>query len=203
MYSLVLKDLYILKKYLSFAWIFLIISALQPEIIPVLSIVFLTVFSISSFSYDELAKWDKYANVLPMTRKQIVGAKYIFFIGTIILVFMVSILFIFIFNLVNPTADLKEILDIFPFIFFITTLLLAVLYPVTFKFGVQKSRYIMFILAFTPGTLVSYLGEKQLLPAIPSEKTFQWMIYASPFIAGIFLVVSFLISVKIYEKKEF
>jgi hypothetical protein len=38
---------------------------------------FTLMLPISSFSYDELARWDKYAAALPVSRRGVVGSKYL------------------------------------------------------------------------------------------------------------------------------
>ena len=45
--------------------------------------------TITSFSYDALAKWDRYALSLPLTRKDIVAGKYLL---SIILCLLATIL---------------------------------------------------------------------------------------------------------------
>lgn len=96
MSGLLLKDFYILKKYMTYAVIFLVVSVFEPTLLPIMSIIFITLLGMTSFSYDDMAKWDKYANVLPITRKQIIGEKYIFILICILAVTLVDIIFFFV-----------------------------------------------------------------------------------------------------------
>lgn len=203
MKGLFLKDLYVLKKFIGYSWIFLLISLFEPTMLPVMSVIFLMLLGITTFSFDDVAKWDKYANVLPVTRKQIIGEKYVFILASIILVTLVNVIFYAMMFALGKTEDLKEIQFVLLMIVSAVVAILAIIYPLIIRFGVQKSRIMIFIITFPPGTLVSLLQQKGLLRFSPSEAALELIAYLSPLMAIILLIISYFISVRLYEKKEF
>jgi len=84
MIGLLLKDLYAMRQYgrtmLVMLAFFAVISAgldNPATFFEGFFILMSMMLTITSFSYDALAKWDRYALSLPVTRKEIVGEKYL------------------------------------------------------------------------------------------------------------------------------
>ena len=83
MKGLLLKDLYVLKDSLKvYLIIFLLygyMGIVEGEIGLMYAMVFITsvVLPITSVSYDERCGWDRLANTMPVSRKQIVYSKYL------------------------------------------------------------------------------------------------------------------------------
>ena len=85
MTGLVLKDFLVLRKALR-TYVLFLIFYLILAIVGLFSISFITAFvqiivmilPMSSFAYDDLAKWDRYAMTLPLGRRAVVRAKYAF-----------------------------------------------------------------------------------------------------------------------------
>ena len=84
MIGLLLKDFYILKQYLKtmllMAAFFVLISTgldNPAEFISGFIVLICVMMTITSFSYDALANWERYALSMPVTRKEIVGSKYL------------------------------------------------------------------------------------------------------------------------------
>ena len=92
MTGLILKDFYALRNYLCkqlalMAIIFLGIGLVfkSCSILPIMLMMLMVMTAMSSFNVDESAKWDGYALTLPVTREQIVGAKYLFSVGILLI----------------------------------------------------------------------------------------------------------------------
>ena len=84
MKGLLLKDFYTMARYgrtmLALIGFYVMLAFLgQPASFVGAMLVFLcAMLVISSFSYDEYGKWNKYCLSLPVSRRQIVGSKYLF-----------------------------------------------------------------------------------------------------------------------------
>ena len=64
---------------------------------------------VTAFSFDEKAKWDKYALSMPVSRRDLVLSKYIFGLGFCVLAFAVNMVFN---SLLDSGNKLKETLII-------------------------------------------------------------------------------------------
>lgn len=85
MTGLIMKDLLVskrsLKAYLGIMlfYVFLtFIGMFNTAFVTAFVSVMLIMLPIGAFSYDEMAKWDRYAMALPLGRRAVVGARYLF-----------------------------------------------------------------------------------------------------------------------------
>lgn len=169
---------------------------------------------LSSFSSDELARWDKYAAALPGGRKRIVTSKYqllFLVIGAAFVLTCLVDLLVILFDRAEGMSGL-ELVVVSLTCALVGLLLNLILYPFLFKFGSQKARLIlglafgivfagaamgMVILSFSGSTIADVIAEIVL--------------YVSPVLLAAAIVVllalvlaaSYWISCRIYEKKEF
>ena len=122
--------------------------------------------SLSTFSYDEMAKSNRYILTLPVTRKEIVLEKYILAIGATILGsllgFVLTLLIGNIMNYVRP----DNVIDINIDTLLATTigglfgvsLIQAIQIPSIFKWGAEKGRIQMFIVLFVLALIGAGVG---------------------------------------------
>ncbi len=160
---------------------------------------------ISTMSYDEYYHWDRYAAILPVSRRQIVGAKYItafllFAAGSLLsLALTVGITFF------QGRRYSLEDLVIFAWSILVGMIGAAVVLPCYYRFGVQKSRFLMLAFYGIPSVLL-VLGLR-FIPGF-TEKASRLEVTPEGFLLGgilltaVALVVSFLTSVRVLEKKE-
>ncbi len=211
MMGLLLKDLYTLKQYWkSFVLIaiifFVLFSTASSSPIPFIEgafIMFAMMITINTFSLDNLAKWDQYALSLPIKRKTIVKEKYILTLlacgaGTLVSFLISYVHGTFLnasrFNMSEHLLFTEIIVSLFLFFF-------SILLPLTFRFGVEKSRLFLFVLFASPAFLVTGLSTSGI--PIPSEATIIKIGLFSPIIGFVFYAVSYILSVRIFEKREF
>lgn len=213
MIGFVYKDLLVLRRqvllYLLFVGVYaaLVVSGVfGPYILPALLVVIGLMLPMSSMSYDDLARWDKYAAATPALRQGIVAGKYLFallcILGSAVLV-LILMLALSLTGLMETSA-IETGLTVLGCIG--SALILdAVLLPLLFKFGAEKSRVILMILfaaVFGGSTLVGALAEK----AIPLPEPPAWLLTALPGVLGIIavggFVASYFISQGIFERKE-
>ncbi|HJA41083.1 MAG TPA: ABC-2 transporter permease [Firmicutes bacterium] len=201
MQGLLLKDFYILKQYMKFGWVFLIISFIEPQMLVSILIIFMFVFSISSFSYDEQANWSKFVNTLAITNKQIVASKYIFMLMSSCITTLAAFIFLIIYNQIRPISDLKNLLLVLSGGIGIFLIMISIFLPFLFKFGSQKSRFILILVAWVPIGIAGFLGSVK--PLILDPIQIQMFCLAVALIDIIALYISYLCSVNIYQNKEF
>ncbi len=218
--GLLLKDLYVFRNFKGniifsiFMFIFLIfIGSLRMDMFMIGSILFLIFFgmnSISSFSYDENADSDKYLLSLPITRKEIVLSKYLFvFLDAFISLIAGMLVSLFITILVRGSVDnIGTSLRICFIVFTSTSFLMCSNVPCIYKWGVEKGRMqsviIPALFVFALGMIGSML--LVLFPGLYLNVNLEYLFQISPLICLIlnilFYSVSYLISYKIYIKKE-
>jgi len=163
------------------------------------------VIMMSTFSYDEFNKSNQFISTLPNCRKNYVLAKYIStLIVLLVSIFMTAILLI-IFSLATNTMNFFEIINIIFGCIIGIIFVLCFFYPFIFKFGIEKSRIILFILAFGITGLGGILMKSNFSVTIPKAlidffNNYYFAIFTVITLGLLF--ISYKISEAIYLKKE-
>lgn len=161
------------------------------------------------FSLDKACGWDTYAISLPLTRKEIVEARYLFAFLIDIGVSLACCLLMLLRGLINGGVNLPESLHSLFQILLVTILMQLLLFPVIYKLGVEKARfvYMAVFICLSLGVLgLSQLDDNGAVLAgirINAEKIMQYGEIAAVILAAAGLFLSLWLSVRIYEKKEF
>ncbi len=153
-----------------------------------------SVLPITTIAYDEKAKWDKYALTMPVSRNQLVLNKY----GLGLLLSG----FVFVFNLVVQLIfqnTLKESLLVTTILFGASLFIISILFPVIFKFGVEKGRILMIIIMLIP-VFFFVLIEKWGITF--SSEFFNILPIIAVVGIGTMMIISIFLSCKIYGNKE-
>jgi ABC-type transport system involved in multi-copper enzyme maturation permease subunit len=205
--GLILKDLIVLKKQgrvALFLVLFYTAFSLTTQNISMLGsmvAMICTMLPITSMSYDERSKWDKYALSLPIQRKTVVISKYVLGVTlNLAAALLVALLNLILLRFIQD-ADPGEMMLITLATCMAMILLLSVLLPIMFKFGVEKGRLIMFAVIFAPFMAAMLLSRLNI--PMPDERMLKMFAYASPVIVICILLISVNISIGIYSKKEF
>ncbi len=82
---------------------------------------------------------------------------------------------------------------------------LSIIIPILFKYGVEKGRLFIVVIAVIPSLLVALLGStlKTSGTLMPSAELLQAILYSSPLFTLAIFLISFRISVGICRKKEY
>lgn len=202
MKGLLLKDFYLLRKYCR-AFIFMVIvfwaASLFAEDNAFLStypVLLASVMPVTLISYDEREKWNLYSAALPYSRGQIVSAKY--------LTGLLSVLVVMVMTVGGQTARMvyqgvaspKSVLAMMAPFIVISLIGPSVLLPIIYKFGTEKGRIAYYILI---GVIC---GSAVFIPAITD---FMNLLRFPLVIAAATIVIyagSWLLSIAIYRKKE-
>ena len=85
MTGLIVKDFLVMRKsiktYILFLLFYFVMAALgifPISFITAMVQIIIMMLPLSAFSYDELSKWDRYAFSLPLSRRAVAGARYLF-----------------------------------------------------------------------------------------------------------------------------
>lgn len=203
MTGLILKDLLNLKKQAK-TYLILVIFYLAIGITSKSSAMFSSMMAIvaammpiTAMSYDERSKWDRYALTMPLSRKSMVVSKYILGLIFLIIAFLLSMLLnLFLNNILLEESILTNLTNIS-----IGMMIMSIIFPIIFKFGVEKGRIYMMLVLFAPTVLI--LLASNLGFTMPSEATIKSLFYIWPIISVAIFIISILISLYIYRKKEF
>lgn len=159
----------------------------------------------STFSYDEYNKWDAYAVTLPNGRKNVVKSKYVASIVLLLLSLLITILLNYIVSLISSNIDFNKFIETLLGSTSAIILIESIMYPLIFKYGIEKGRIGLFLLSFVIFGVTSLLI-KVIKISIPSNLVSLFSNYSFiilPLMIIISLLISYKISEKIYMKKEF
>lgn len=209
MLGLVKKDLLMIKGNLRQAILFLIvfiILALQENNIIVIVPVFVSMMIfMTTFSYDEYNKWEAYAISLPVSRKNIVKAKYFASIILWVIALLVTVVITGIMGIFEQNLNYSEMFGMILGCVFSIVLLEAVMFPLIFKFGVEKGRIGLFVGVFAIAALLGFIFTGVDLENATGFIEFfnKYYYILLPLAIIILLMGSYFVSKRIYLKKEF
>ena len=210
MLGLIKKDFLLIKanlKSMIIIFVIYIMLAFQGTfdatfIIPLIGIILF----LSTFSYDDFNNWNSYAVTLPNGRKNVVRAKYI--ASTIFMIILAVVAFsigIGISYIKTNSINLDEIISSLMGTMLSIVIINSLLYPIVFKFGATNGRIILFAVVFGIagiGTLIAqFIDMTPIINII--NKLDNYLLIVIPIIYIILLGISYLISSKIYQNKEF
>ena len=169
-----------------------------------MAVMMLIMLPINTFAYDEQSGWEKLAAATPAGRRGVVGAKYLFTVlllavGLALCAGIQASMYAF---GIHGDGTLGECLEASMITVCAGGILNAILLPLIFRFGTQKSR-IFFMIAMGVGTA----GVVILMGVISATETgIAWLTGAAallmPVAAAAALMVSYAVSLQIYGKKE-
>jgi len=164
-----------------------------------------TMISISTFSYDNYNKWDAYAITLPNGRKNVVKAKYISTLVFVIISSIISVISLFIMAKCGTNIDLISSLSGLMGCLLAIFLIMIVMYPIMYKFGVEKGRIALFIISFGISGLAILLSKNFHINISSHIIDFfkNYYMILIPIITCSLLYLSYKISEVVYSKKEF
>lgn len=209
MKGLIKKDLLMMKGSIKISMlllvVFLVIALKEENSLIFIPAFLTTMLFMATFSYDEYNNWNAYAISLPTGRKNLVRAKYMANLGMLVAVVVIFSLLASIIGVINNNLNGEELIILSCGCIFSLAIFEAILYPFIFRFGIEKGRIGILVGVFGFTGLVSLLKDKidiQLSRKFLTMLENNWLPLATV-IVMILLIISYLISIKIVEKKEF
>lgn len=214
MKGLILKDLLNLRKNLKTIIIMclfytLLFSTLNPTFLSGMITILFAMQILTTFSYDDYSKWNMYALSLPITKKQLVLSKYILGISFIIFGGVFSFILTSLLSLFKGSFILGDLVASIIGSTGIMILMILILLPLIFKYGVERSRIMLLAIFAIPTVLILIISKVLALTGIPfpSEEQLNALLPVICIIATLILIagiyVSYMTSVKIVTKKEY
>lgn len=208
MLGLIVKDFLISKRYtrtilllLAFYAVFGFLQKDGGAFLLFMTPLFFTMMTITAFAYDNAAKWDAYALSMPVLRSDIVFSKYasalIFSVSGSVLSFILTAII----SLIKGEAFSQEIITGALCALGAALLLISLLLPLIYKFGVEKARLMMIAVFVLPSVLGMAIVQSGFKPEI-DENMAKTMIVLSPILVMAVFAGSYFISNAIFSKKE-
>lgn len=211
MTGLVLKDFLVLRKALR-TYVLFLIFYLILAIFDLFSISFITAFvqiivmilPMSSFAYDDLAKWDRYAMTLPLGRRAVVRAKYVFVLLMILVAAAFALLSCVALS-ITAAQPVEENLAAGVGALSVGLLAVDVTLPLNYKMGPERARPFLYAIIFIPVILIilaARAGWLDNLEQLPPSVVLP-LLCLIPLVILLGLPMSYLISCRVVEQKEF
>ncbi len=164
--------------------------------------------SMNCFTYDEQVSYDKLVAASPVPKRQVVLARYLAALAIWILGTLGIVVVGFVTQVIKGRGAVPDWSGQFANLavgFGMVLVFMAVLFPILYRFGSTKSRMVLILVCCVPifvvGAVTSLIHEEGL-PALPPAflSSLPWLIGA---ILIVGLILSFSISVRILERKEY
>lgn len=216
MIGLVWKDVLVMRKSLRIYGFLLLfyLTMVVMEMIPLSMViaiveVIIMILPISAFSYDEMAKWDRYAMAMPLSKREVVGARYLFALMMTLLAAAFGFVSCALMTIMGNGAVTEGLATVL--VALAAGLVIAdILLPLCYKLGPERARPYMYLVIFIP-TLALFAGAKM---GILDRVDFSWLDRLSegavlglfallPLLALAGLGLSWMVSCRIMERKEF
>jgi len=190
MKSLILKDLFNITHHVKTLLFILVVFAFAFQ--PVQYVCMVTVIAGSliatTFSIDEYSKWMRYAMIMPVSGKELVGAKYlvqlIFSLMDVLAGGILGLASGLLFH--RLTLQISEIIPVMVAAFaaiFVSMFLGSIMIPFIFRFGAEKGRLFLLAAVFVPvGILFLVYQMVNALGITFSEQILYVFLFGSPFL---------------------
>ncbi|MDY2629059.1 MAG: ABC-2 transporter permease [Lachnospiraceae bacterium] len=208
MRGLLLKDFYMSWKYcrmvLLMMLIFLGVSATGDDnmFFMIYPMMVASIVPTTLLSYDEKSGWNLYSGALPYSRAQLVSAKYLVAAVLMSAVWLVSAGIQLVREALGAPVDMQDLAFILSLLLLMGILSSGIILPVMFKYGVEKGRftyYIMIAVVCGGGVAFPQILEKVHFTLGVQEQMIPVLMAVG---AIAFFAVSWIISIKVYEKRE-
>lgn len=163
---------------------------------------------VTTFSFDDNSKWTRYAMIMPVSKKELVGGKFI-----VLTIFCaVGSLFGLVVGSIGGLISNKITLDLIGIgeLLFLTLIswVIALIFgsmsiPLVFKFGAERGRVLLLVSFLIPAGIC--FGLYQLLATLGVALTDQLvfiLLCCSPLLALAWCYVMYQISYRIFAKQE-
>lgn len=191
-----------LKSWLSILVLFIVYTAIFQNVFMLLMMVSLLglMNCFNSFHYDKLYRCDEYIGAMPVSRMQMVLAKYIF---TILLDWLLAAAALLL--AAGYTAltggSFAELLVSVCAVLCVMLFMQLVLIPLIYAIGIDRARYVNMILWIAPWALILLKAKSSGLPSV-SEEMILRILLLSPVLLLILCAVSLPLSVYIFRRKD-
>lgn len=212
MTALLRKDLYVADKQMRLV----VVLALAFSIIPQMetfgatyALVLAFLLPISTITYDERCRWDRYAAMLPYQPGQIVGSKYVLSLLSTAFAAAVILLGRAARGLITSEApDWSGALELLGFLAAAVLIMTDLGIPLSYRFGAEKGRIVQMALLIATAALVggwiAIAGEEALMTLLASLITLPMplLIGSGVALVAALTALSYRVSVRFYRNRR-
>ena len=147
-------------------------------------------------SYDERCKWQEFSGALPVSRAQLVSAKYLLGLGCMTAILVLTLIV----HLIVRRFPAQTLLTMLGGVYGLSLFISAVSLPMMFRFGVEKGRlwyYATLVLIGGASGASAGVATDLFSEGLPS---FLWLI---PVLGVVMFALSWLLAIRFYQKREF
>ena len=207
MTGLLVKDCLTLVKQMKIFLVIIIVFSIVPGYnMSAFAIVYSALLPMTALAYDERSKWDMLASMMPYRPRDMVLSKYLLGIGAVLAAVILSCVAQTVINAVRHTAAEPGFIAGSAVMFCAGLITLSLLLPFMFRFGVEKGRIALFVIVGLAAVAAVFLsGKSEDAASFYASESISLSAVASVIgaAAAVILIVSVLISVRIYSRKEF
>ena len=167
MTGLIVKDFLVMRKsiktYILFLLFYFVMAALgifPISFITAMVQIIIMMLPLSAFSYDELSKWDRYAFSLPLSRRAVAGARYLFALILTLFAALFGLVTCLILSLAFHDSKLVENCMTVMVSLGLGLLYCDILLPLTYKLGPERARPYFYLVIFLP--IILLVGASKL-----------------------------------------
>ena len=132
-------------------------------------------YILSGLTIDNYSKWDLYAASLPVSKRQIVGAKFILITLALLISFVIGTLLCGLLTLLKGTPFLENLLSLFA-VSFVCLAYFGVSLVLSYKYGVEKARTAVLLAAAAGFGCLFALGKLALLQSFAPPGLLQTLV---------------------------
>ncbi len=207
MKGLLLKDLYMIKKYcrsyLIIAVVFIAVSFVGDSNLFFIfyPCMLCGMIPVNLLAYDERSRWLQYSETMPYTKGQIVSGKYLIGLGTQIAMLTVTGIAQAIRMSISNTFQLNEYIVLMMLLLIIASITSSICLPFVFKYGVEKGRgaYYVMIGVVCAGSIIS---SSLLFKEMQAEIKLNGILPIICLIGIGIYALSWYLSIAFYKKRE-
>lgn len=216
MIGLIIKDILFIKnswKNLAITFISaLILSVALNNYITVICIIPLMLITagINAFQTDEFYLTESYSLTFPVSREMMVVSRYLFTIlMAVISIFLGLIVYLLIYIILRPSSDALNIIMIGELlgIIFISMIMDFIFYPIIYKYGCEKSRYVITSIVMILFGLLTVIFNIVDISTIDINGiisfTIKYGLFISIFVFIVSMLVSYYLSVAFFKKNDY
>ena len=216
MSGLIWKDILVMRKSLRtygllllFYLAMVVMDAIPLTMVIAMVEVIIMILPVSAFSYDEVAKWDRYAAALPLGARRIVGARYLFAIGMAVVAAAFGALVCALMTILGGASATEGVLTVLTALA-VGLAIADILLPLCYKMGPERARPFLYLIILVPSLGVFAGARLGILSQIDlswlnglSEGAVIGLFTLLPVAALVGSALSWLISCRIMSRKEF
>ena len=214
--GLMLKDFLNLKTYVktlvAISILYIVVSFINNDLTSFIPVIFPLLFGmmgISSFNYDNLSKSDAYISTFPVSKKDMVKARYLYILLITILGAIFGFVLCAILQLIKEgtISNMEEIASTSLGAFCGMIILQVFQIPIMYKFGAEKGRIIqMLAIVLIMVSVSGIISFAIKISPFSLESFLNMLVQYGLFIiaVGVLIVylISYNVSIRIFNKKE-